>query len=210
MRESFEDYLRSANATDTSLPTSVVDLQKVAGVRLVIGDEKDPEYVGFVQWQSVVYIAGDLNNFLLLLDGFFVWMEKSMAQTVPFQVGIHPYLDSVEAGDVWDDLEYKEYSYNEPTKDLPLKIFEAAPPYGKRIVALQMEVESTDNVSLVFSGRLYEHRDRFIAKGIGGGFPSECDDKGKYCRVMKSVDVSDEAEMEKVFRMSFAYQICPK
>ena len=68
-----------------------------------------------------------------------------------------------------------------------------------------MELEGTDKVSLVFSGRLYEHRDRFIAKEIGGGFPSEGDDKGKYCRVMKSVDVSDETESEKVFRMSFVY-----
>ena len=161
----------------------------------------------FNKYVSKEEAKGDLNNFLLLLDGFFVWKEKSIAQSVPFQVEIHPYLDSVEAGDVWDDLEYKEYSYNEPTKDLPLKIFEAAPPYGKRIVTLQMELEGTDKVSLVFSGRLYEYRDRFIAKEIGGGFPGEGDDKGKYCRVMKSVDVSDATEVEKVFRMSFVYPI---
>ena len=111
---------------------------------------QDPDDVGFVQWRSVFYVAGDLNNFLLLLDGFFVWKEKSIAQSVPFQVEIHPYLDAVEAGHVWDDLEYKEYSYNEPTKEVPLKIFEAAPPFGKRIVTLQIELEGTDKASLVF------------------------------------------------------------
>ena len=31
-----------------------------------------------------------------------------------------------------------------------------------------------------------------------GGFPGEGDDKGKYVRVMKSVDVSDEASVAKV------------
>ena len=46
---------------------------QAAGIRLVIGDQKDPEGVGFVQWRSVFYVAGDLINFLLLLDGFFVW-----------------------------------------------------------------------------------------------------------------------------------------
>ena len=56
-----------------------------------------------------------------------------------------------------DDLEYKEYSYNEPTKDLPLKIFESPPPYGKRIVTLQIEVEGADKASLVFAGRIYEY-----------------------------------------------------
>ena len=71
-------------------------------------------------------MAGDLNNFLLLLDGFFVWKEKSIAQSTPFEVHLYPHLDAHDAGHVWDDLEYKEYSYNEPSKDLPLKIFEVS------------------------------------------------------------------------------------
>ena len=41
LREAFEDYLRSANASDTSLPTTVADLEKAAGIRLVIGDQKE-------------------------------------------------------------------------------------------------------------------------------------------------------------------------
>ena len=100
-----------------------------------------------------------------------------------------------------DDLEYKEYSYNEPTKDLPLKIFEAPPPYGKRIVTINIETEGSDQVSLIFAGRIYEYRDRFQTKEIPGGFPGGGDgeEKGKYCRVMKSVDVSEEAEVERVW-----------
>ena len=35
-------------------------------------------------------------------------------------------------------------------------------------------------------------------KEIPGGFPGEGDDKGKYVRVMKSLDVSDEASVAKV------------
>ena len=80
LRESFEDYLRNANATDTSLPTSVVDLEKVAGIRLVIGDQKDPEDVGVVQWRSVFYVAGDLNNFLFL----FFWNSFCQNQEITF------------------------------------------------------------------------------------------------------------------------------
>ena len=98
-------------------------------------------------------------------------------------------------------MEYKEYSYNEPTKDLPLKILEAPPPYGKRIVTINIETEGSDKVSVIFAGRIYEFRDRFQAKEIPGGFPGsgEGEEKGKYCRVMKSVDVSEEAEVEKVW-----------
>ena len=62
-----------------------------------------------------------------------------------------------------------------------------------------IEIEGTDKASLVFAGRIYEYRDRFQNKEIPGGFPGgDGDEKGKYCRVMKSVDVSDEAEVEKV------------
>ena len=98
-------------------------------------------------------------------------------------------------------MEYKEYSYNEPTKDLPLKIFEAPPPYGKRIVTINIETEGSDKVSVIFAGRIYEYRDRFQTKEIPGGVPGSGDgeEKGKYCRVMKSVDVSEEAEVEKVW-----------
>ena len=41
LREAFEDYLRSANGVDNALPSTVADLEKVAGIRLVIGDMKD-------------------------------------------------------------------------------------------------------------------------------------------------------------------------
>jgi len=33
---------------------------------------------------------------------------------------------------------------------------------------------------------------------VAGGFPGEADDQGKYVRVMKSVDVSDDASVAKV------------
>ena len=41
LREAFEDFLRSANASDSAMPTTVADLEKAAGIRLVIGDQKD-------------------------------------------------------------------------------------------------------------------------------------------------------------------------
>ena len=80
LRESSEDFLRSANATDSSLPTSVVELEKVAGIRLVIGDQKDPEDVGFVQWRSVFYVAGDLAHQLLTLLQLIVTLTLQISE----------------------------------------------------------------------------------------------------------------------------------
>ena len=42
LREAFEDFLRSAKTTsDDALPATVAELEKAAGIRLVIGDQKD-------------------------------------------------------------------------------------------------------------------------------------------------------------------------
>ena len=41
LREAFEDFLRSAKTGDDTLPATVAELEKVAGIRLVIGDQKD-------------------------------------------------------------------------------------------------------------------------------------------------------------------------
>ena len=38
---------------------------------------------------------------------------------------------------------------------------EAPPPYGKRIVTINIETEGSDKVSVIFAGRIYEYRDRF-------------------------------------------------
>ena len=38
---------------------------------------------------------------------------------------------------------------------------EAPPPYGKRIVTINIETEGSDKASVIFAGRIYEYRDRF-------------------------------------------------
>ena len=48
------------------------------------------------------------------------------------------------------------------------------------------------------------YRDRFQEKSIAGGFPGSGDgeDRGRYVRVMKSLDVSEDTEVEKVLHVS--------
>ena len=73
MRDGMNDFLRSAHAANSDMPTDVRALEDAVGVRLVVADRTDPEDVGFVQWRVALYVAGDLNNFLLLLDDFSEW-----------------------------------------------------------------------------------------------------------------------------------------
>ncbi len=60
------------------------------------------------------------------------WLERTC-----IECSCQRYFDAhEEAARVWDDFAYGTYNYNEPSKETPppLSIFQAPPPFGKRIV----------------------------------------------------------------------------
>jgi len=59
MVSSFNDYLKKTRTEDDSVPGSLADLTSQCGCKLVIADSSDPENVGFVQWRSAWYVAGE-------------------------------------------------------------------------------------------------------------------------------------------------------
>ena len=168
------------------------------GVRLVVADRADPEDVGFVQWRVAFYVAGDLNNFLLLLDEFFVFKAKAIAREQPFQVHIYPH-SGVEVT-VADDFAYDHVELMEQTPTPPLKIFEAQPCVGKRIVVLNIQIEDENSISVVITGNTWAFRSRLDTFGVSGGYQSGTDESERrtYFRVMRSLDVSDDAQQDRV------------
>ena len=168
------------------------------GVRLVVADRTDPEDVGFVQWRVAFYCAGDLNNFLLLLDDFFVYKAKAIAREQAFLVQIYPHT-GVEVT-VADDFNYEHIELMEQTPTPPLKLFEAQPCIGKRIVVLNIQIEDENTISVVITGNTWAFRARLDTFGVSGGYQSGTDDSERrtYFRVMKSLDVSDEAQQDRV------------
>ena len=71
---------------------------------------------------------------------------------------------------------------------LPLKIFEAQPPQGKRIVQITVQVESDFELSFLIHGGTWGYRNAFEAAQIYG----LKDENGIYYRVVKSVNVGSE------------------
>ena len=176
MRESFADFLRQAAAKDSTIPATAKDLEEAAGVRLVIAGGPDPEAVGFSSWRTAFYVAGDLNNFLSLLDDWFVYKAQAVARSQPFEVHLLPHL-GVEVKEN-GDWHYEHYSLSEPASSLPLGVFEAQPCVGKRIVTLNVQVESETQISVVITGNTWAFRRRLDAHGVPGGY-SEAEDEGK-------------------------------
>ena len=184
------DFLRSAHAANSDMPTDVRALEDAVGVRLVVADRTDPEDVGFVQWRVAFYLAGDLNNFLLLLDDFFVYKAKAIAREQPFQVQIFPHT-GVEVS-VLDDFSYEHVELMEQTATPPLKIFEAQPCIGKRIVVLIVQIEDDNLLSILITGNTWAFRSRLDTFGVSGGYQSGTDETERrtYFRVMTAVGVN--------------------
>ena len=105
---SFNQFLRDANQKDSTIPTSLAELQN-SGIRLVCADEEDPDDVGFIQWRAAIYVAGlpdqnPLTNCLLLLDDFWKFKAKELAPRT-IEIQLHPHI-GVDIASVWDDLEH--------------------------------------------------------------------------------------------------------
>ena len=101
---------------------------------------------------------------------------------------------NIDLSSVFDDLEYGHCELEDPSADLPLKLFEAQPVASKKIVAVHIQVKSEDVMSLLISGNTCNFRAKLDEHGIPGSFFNETGDDGKeirnYYRVMRGVDVS--------------------
>ncbi len=203
MRDSFKDFLRAAHAADNAMPATLQQLESAAGVRLVVTDRVDPDDVGYVQWR-VGFYATDACNFLRLLDGWFRFKAQQVARDRPFQVTLHPHM-GVDLAPVWEDLEYKHYTLQQPSATLPLHVFEAQPVIGKRITNLHLQLDDDNALSLIVTGYTWPFRGRLDAFGIRGGYVGDEADKDnmarKYFRVWKDIDVSVEDQRQRFLVM---------
>ena len=156
-----------------------------------------------VQWRVVYYVVGSLDNYLLLMDQFWNHLAEQMAQETKIEVCIHT-APNVNVDEIWENMTYSGLQLNEPSErssDLPMTLFEAPPCFGKKPVAMSVEIHDAETVSLVFVNT-YVYKDRLDALGISGGRINVTDNsKGDYVRFLKNVIVTkDEAKVEEVFK----------
>ena len=205
----FNDFLKDAHTENASVPPTVSDLSQQAGIRIVVTGTEDPEKLGsFVQWRTGFYVAGSeesLRNFVYLLDDFFQWKEKKMAREQAFEVRLHPHL-GVDIN--IDGLAYEHYTLNTPAKSLPLKFFECHPCAGKRVLTLNVEPTTDQTVSVVVSGNSFSYRDRMDALGVPGAYQTDADGTKQYFRVLKDIDVADEEQKSRIFKMLGSDVLC--
>ena len=108
----------------------------------------------------------------------------------------YPYL-GVDITATSDNFTYQEYLMYEPSRKLPLSVFDAQPVQGKRIMNATLEQHSESEISVVFHGCTWSFRTAFeIARLTTARY--EENGAIKYVHVLANVNVSKEEDIAKV------------
>ena len=158
----------------------------------------------FVQWRVAFYAAGleeerPLHNFLLLLDDFFKFQAKKIAPR-RLEIELYPHI-GIDIGSIWNDLEHEPYTCEDPALKPPLGLFEAQPVNGRRVVTCHLQIESDNSLNMLLGGNTWGFRNRLDAHGVTGMYVGEDKEKQVYYRVLKDVDITDDAAKKKVLDM---------
>ena len=167
--------------------------------------------MGFVQWRVAFYVAGSadaaVENFFMLLDDFFTFKSKALAKEIEIHVRPRKSAAAEVTSDLVESLSYEHLTFHEATAEskLPLKMFEAQPVIGKRVVTMFVQPESATNVSILFGGNTWAFRAALDEAGVKGAYLEEeggedqqkpqnqsgfQNNGRKYVRVLRSLDVS--------------------
>ena len=89
-----------------------------------------------------------VENFLMLLDDFFTSKSKTLAKDIEIHVRPHKSAANEVTSDLVESLSYEHLTFHEATAEtkLPLKMFEAQPVVGKRVVTKFLQPESGTHV----------------------------------------------------------------
>ena len=94
-----------------------------------------------------------------------MYKERVLARERPFEVHVYPHT-GVVIEDV--DMQYEHYVFNEPKPVIPLKVFDAQPVMGKRIITLHLQPETSTTMSILVTGNTFNFRSRLDSYGIAG------------------------------------------
>ncbi len=140
----FENFLERDKGKECEIPTSLADLV-AAGIRLVVGTDSR---------RSAFYVAGDLANFMCLLDEWLRYEEARRPPTAQLEVHVHAHT-SMDV-DAYADLEPWRYVFHSPAPTLPLNYAGAPPIFGTRVAKLTLMSSGVRHFALVLSGGLQE------------------------------------------------------
>ena len=129
----------------------------------------------------------------MLIDGYFQHRAKQLARATPFEVHIYPYVD-VDLNGLAETMSYAPVTQHPQGRELPLKIFQAHPVVGRKVLCFFFEAESESELSLVITGNTWNFRDDLERVGVAGSRA----EGGGYYRYIKTADITTEESKQQI------------
>ena len=103
----------------------------------------------------------------------------------------------VDLASLEEDMNYKPLTVSEPTKDLPLKWFEAHPVTSARILTFYIQVQDDKTFDLLITGNTWLFRETLEKHGVAGHREDE-----RYVRFIKNVDCTNDDMKQQVLSLA--------
>ena len=206
IRKAMAKYVDDRHGSDENFPPSLQALETLYSMRIVvtIGQKDDQDCLGFFDYHRVaIYVSSaseHVKNVCTLVDDYLSWRQSfSDEEFEPIRVlpEVHVYstidlgLDFTEA----DDMKCKiEVIKNSPLCD-DINVFQASPPsFPKRLVVVNMELNTTNCVDIVFAGNTKPFRTMFEKAQIGGKTikMKDTDEYGEYFRKKEQIEIDTQ------------------
>lgn len=185
-------FLERKHLADEQYPQDLRSLWQKFQTKVVITPAADDDAgVGFVPFRVVFYFVeldhvNAITNMLFFLDEFLAdALQASTEFDEPFLLRVFPH-EGIDISFFTGPLAYPKIFVSPPLKILPLQIFEAYPPRGKKIVQVHLKGEDSGLLGAVVSGNTWPFRVRFDAAEMLGIFNKE----EEFVRIIEPVDVN--------------------
>ena len=173
-----QGHLTAEHAENPDMPQDLRALRQNEHIVVVLSHagEYNNEDMPIVEWAPVVYVGGaqpQLRNTLAFLGAFFVYRvnnpvpeDKSpwppMAQ-IP--VHLHPHV-GVDLAGTAAHFDSFDCHLQPASRQLPLSIFQVAPPGSVRALLVEVEVLDDSSVVIAWTGKTFDYRQRFNTAGV--------------------------------------------
>ena len=200
IEEDFGEFLKVSGRCKQSRLGPLGELEETAGIRLVVTDTRDPDGVGFRPRRAAFYVAGNLQEFMLLFDSYVCHKAQQMLGEHAFAVHIHQHI-GMDVSKFLQNLKYERYTVEDCCKHLPFGPFEAQPVCGVSIIALNLQVQTDHIMDVLISGPTFPYRSELQDFGLQSATYSGPNGEKKVCRIMQHLDVGQVTERARFKRM---------
>jgi len=196
-------YGGQAGSEDCSIPPDWEAFEEQFQAEFVYVTKRtcDWDSIGLQVFRCGIYLGGNVKDFVMFLDDYFKFrlsFECAGLETLPALPELEIYVSpgvELEIDQVTDEMHCPFSVVHAQHSDM--SVFHLPPPaiFPNRVVILSIEMVTTDEIHMVFSGNTKPFQADFVAKQIKlTSHLKEGEQYAEHYRVVKNFSIADSAE----------------